>query len=246
MNFVIQDATRESRKLRLAIVGVAGSGKTRTALELGCGLGKNVIVIDTEGNKKNNGSASIYGKSKNKTIKIDGPEFDFKCLVLPDYSPTTYINALKFIENLGYDVVIIDSLSHAWFGTDGALEQVNKEMARSGNRNSYAAWRNVTPMHNALVQTILNMDAHVICTMRAKERYGQEEDEKGKTKIKKMGIEAIQREGMAYEFDMYAIMDLDHNFIVEKSRVGFDGAVINKPNGDLAKKLLEYLGCEDD
>lgn len=230
MAFVFRKATKKQRKLRLGLAGPSGSGKTYTALSIGTNLGKKVALIDTEGSPESGGSAELYADY-----------FDFDCVVLPSYSPTTYMEAIKSACDEGYDVIIIDSLSHAWFGTDGALELVNKEMARTGNRNSYAAWRNVTPMHNALIQTILHSNAHVICTMRSKEKYVQEEDERGKTRIRKMGMEAIQRDGMGYEFDMFADMDVDHNMIINKTRIGLDGDVINKPGKDLAKKLLDFL-----
>lgn len=230
MAFVFRKATKKQRKLRLGLAGPSGSGKTYTALSIGTNLGKKTALIDTEGSPESGGSAELYADF-----------FDFDCVVLPSYSPATYMDAIKSACDEGYDVIIIDSLSHAWFGTDGALELVNKEMARTGNRNSYAAWRNVTPMHNALIQTILHSNAHVICTMRSKEKYVQEEDERGKTRIRKMGMEAIQRDGMGYEFDMFADMDVDHNMIINKTRIGLDGDVINKPGKELAKKLLDFL-----
>lgn len=230
MTFKFQKATKKKRKLKLALAGPSGSGKTYSALAIGCNLGNKVALIDTEGSPESGGSAELYADF-----------FDFDCVVLPSYSPATYIDAIKAAAEEGYDVIIIDSLSHAWFGAEGALEQVNKEMARSGSRNSYTAWRNVTPLHNALVQTILHTNAHVICTMRAKEKYVMEEDERGRSKVKKMGMEAIQREGMSYEFDMFANMDADHNLIVEKTRIGLDGDVIHKPGKELAKKLTDFL-----
>lgn len=230
MSFTFRKATKKQRKLRLALAGPSGSGKTYSALSIGCNLGKKVALIDTEGSPESGGSAELYADY-----------FDFDCVVLPSYSPTTYIEAIKAACDEGYEVIIIDSLSHAWFGSEGALEQVNKEMARSGNRNSYTAWRNVTPLHNALIQTILHSNAHVICTMRAKEKYVMEEDDRGRSKPKKIGMEAIQRDGMGFEFDMFADMDIDHNMIITKTRIGLDGDVINKPGKELAKRLLDFL-----
>lgn len=230
MSFVFRKATKTQRKLRLALAGPSGSGKTYSALSIGCNLGKRVALIDTEGSPDSGGSAELYADS-----------FDFDCVVLPSYSPTTYIEAINAACDAEYDVIIIDSLSHAWFGSEGALELVNKEMAKSRSNNSYTAWRNVTPLHNALIQSILHANAHVICTMRAKEKYVLEEDDRGRSKPKKLGLEAIQRDGMGYEFDMFCDMDIDHNMIVTKTRIGLDGDVIKKPGKDLAIKLLTFL-----
>lgn len=230
MSFIFRKATKTQRKLRLALAGPSGSGKTYSALSIGCNLGKRVALIDTEGSPDSGGSAELYADS-----------FDFDCVVLPSYSPTTYIEAINAACDAEYDVIIIDSLSHAWFGSEGALELVNKEMAKSRSNNSYTAWRNVTPLHNALIQSILHANAHVICTMRAKEKYVLEEDDRGRSKPKKLGLEAIQRDGMGYEFDMFCDMDIDHNMIVTKTRIGLDGDVIKKPGKDLAIKLLTFL-----
>ncbi|MBP8122147.1 MAG: AAA family ATPase [Caldilineaceae bacterium] len=59
------------------------------------------------------------------------------------------------IEELGkqYDVVIVDSLSQAWSGKDGALDQVDKAAAKAFN-NKYAGWRDVTPKHNDMINAI--------------------------------------------------------------------------------------------
>ena len=47
---------------------------------------------------------------------------------------------------------------------------------------------------------------------------------------------------MEYEFDIVADMDLEHNFIVSKTRCrALDGAIINKPGVELAKTILDWL-----
>ena len=43
-------ATKEKAKLRLAVFGVSGSGKTFSALRIAKGLGGKIAVIDTERN----------------------------------------------------------------------------------------------------------------------------------------------------------------------------------------------------
>src|SRR5690606_13915360 len=131
--------------------------KTYTALQLAKGLaGPNdrIAVIDTENN-----SAALYAD-----------EFEFDVLNLDTFSPEVYIQAIRAAEAAGYDVLIIDSLSHAWMGKEGALEQVDKA-ARRYQGNTYAAWRDVTPMHNALVEAMVRCKCHLIVTMRAKTEY---------------------------------------------------------------------------
>ena len=54
-NMGFKKATKAAAKLRLGLIGPAGSGKTMTALRVAHGLGGRVAVIDTE-----RGSASLY------------------------------------------------------------------------------------------------------------------------------------------------------------------------------------------
>lgn len=206
-------AKRESLYGRIALCGPSGSGKTYSALRLASTLGNKIAVIDTE-----YGSASRYAD-----------RFDFDVLELDEHSPMKYVNAIDLAQSSGYDVIVVDSLSHAWAGQDGALELADKETARSKSGNSYVAWRNVTPLHNKLVNKILSCEAHMICTMRTKTEYSQERSESGKLTVKKLGLAPVQRAGIEYEFDIVADVDVDHNFIVSKSR--FDEVsdmVVNK------------------
>lgn len=218
-------AVKRKAKLRIGLVGPSGSGKTYTALRIAKGLGGKVAVIDTE-----HGSASLYAD-----------QFEFDVLELTSFGPDTYSDAITAAVNAGYDVVIIDSLSHAWMGKDGALEQVDKAAARSQG-NSFAAWRTVTPKHNRMIDTITAAGAHLIATMRSKTEYVIEEDSRGKKVPKKIGLAPVQRDGMEYEFTVVGDMDHEHRWCVTKSRVSvLADAVIEKPGEDVAKTLLDWL-----
>jgi hypothetical protein len=225
-NFTFQKATKQQSKLRLAIDGPSGSGKTYTALSVGSHLGERMAVIDTE-----RGSASLYSDI-----------FSFDVLNLETFSPLTYAEAIRAAVTAGYDVIVIDSLSHAWMGKDGALEQVDKAAKRSSSGNSFTAWKDVTPMHNEMVDTILQAPVHIIVTMRTKTEYVIEKGDNGKSTPRKVGMAPIQRDGMEYEFTVVADMDLENNFIVSKSRCStLSGAVIKKPGKDVADILLKWL-----
>jgi hypothetical protein len=116
------------------------------------------------------------------------------------------------------------------------------KIADSGQGNSYTAWRKITPEHNALVEAMLQSPAHVIATMRAKQDYVQEKDEKtGKTTVRKIGLAPVQRDGMEYE--MTVVMDIDANHVANasKDRTGlFDGRYFT-PTRDTGRELLEWL-----
>lgn len=227
---MFQKATKHKALARIALAGPSGSGKTFTALNIAKHLGKKVAFIDTE-----RGSASKYADL-----------FNFDVLELDTFHPQKYIDAIKEAEVAGYDTLIIDSLSHAWMGKDGALELVDRVAKRSPSANSYAAWREVTPLHNALVDAMLECKMHVIVTMRSKTAYSQEKDDKGKTIIRKLGMEPVQRDGLEYEFDVCGDLDLDNNLIIHKTRCAkLTGYVINKAGKEIADILTEWLNVAE-
>lgn len=218
-------AERKKAKLRLGIVGPAGSGKTYSALLIAKGLGGRVAVIDTE-----NGSADLYANVM---------EYDVCTLEAP-YTVQKYLTAIDEAEKAGYETLIIDSLTHAWAGEGGLLDQQGK-IADAGRGNSYTAWRQITPLHNRLVEAMLTSKCHVIATMRSKTEYVLEADDKGRQVPKKVGMAPVQREGMDYEFTTVFDLSLTHNATVSKDRTSlFDGQIF-KPDEKTGKALLEWL-----
>lgn len=240
MGTMFKKATREKLKARIAIDGPAGSGKSYTALRFAFALAGpkgRVAVIDTE-----HRSASKYqGESP------DGIPFEFDTCELEHYAPTTYTGVIREAGKAGYDVLVIDSLSHGWEGTGGALDQVDRAASRSKSGNSFAAWRDVTPQHREMVETILACPCHVIATMRSKMAYEMETDAKGKVKPVKVGLKPIQREGVEYEFDVVADMDIDHLLTVSKSRCpALDGAKASKPDAVFLAPFVSWLAAGAD
>ena len=226
MAIQFRKATKEQLKLRMALIGPAGSGKTYSALNIAQHLGKRIAVIDTE-----HGSASKYAGL-----------FAFDVVELDSFHPQNYIAGIRAAEQARYDVLIIDSLSHAWMGKDGALELVDRAAKRSPSGNSFAAWRDVTPLHNQLIEAMLACQLHLIVTMRSKMEYVQDKDEKGRTQIRKVGLQPVQRDGLEYEFDVVADMDTSNTLIVGKTRCpSVAEAVVPKPGREIADTLLAWL-----
>lgn len=221
-------ASKKAARARVALIGPAGSGKTYTALAIGTRLGERVALIDSE-----RGSASKYSSGK---------PFDFDTCALESFSPLTYVEAIELADAERYDVVIIDSLSHAWMGKDGALEQVDRAAKRSNSGNSFAAWRDVTPQHNQLVDAMLGCRAHVIVTMRTKTEYVIQENDRGKKEPKKIGLAPVQRDGLEYEFDVVGDLDLDNNLVIGKTRCSaLKGALFHQAGEDVANILSGWL-----
>lgn len=219
-------ASKQAAKLRMALAGPAGSGKTYSALAVASQLGTRIAVVDTE-----RGSASKYADL-----------FKFDVLELESFHPDRYVEAIQAADAAGYDVLVVDSLSHAWMGKDGALEQVDRAAKRSQSSNSFAAWREVTPSHNAMVDAILASNLHIIVTMRSKTEYVLETNDRGKQTPRKVGMAPVQRDGLEYEFDVYGDLDQDNTLIIGKTRCSaLAGAVIKKPGEQLAKVLTTWL-----
>lgn len=223
-------ATKAQAKLRLGLIGPAGSGKTMTALRVAHGLGGRIAVIDTE-----RGSASLYAGER-------GLAFDV--LELETYEARHFIEAIADAEAAGYEVLIIDSLSHAWAGKGGILEFVDKAAKRSGG-GSFSGWRDATPLHNQLVDAILGAKMHIICTLRSKVEHVIEQVN-GKTQVRKVGLQPVQRDGLEYEFTVVGDVNQDHELIVTKTRAAFlKDAIVREAGEDLGKQLRAWLGSGD-
>lgn len=218
-------ASRTKKKLRMAIAGPSGSGKTYTALLLATELaaGGKVALIDTE-----RGSASLYSD-----------RFSFDTSELESFSPDLYMKAIQEAAEGGYAVLVIDSLSHAWFAQGGVLDQVNKK----GGNTFVDGWGKIgTPLQNRLMDAILGAPMHVICTMRVKSDYIVENNDKGKAAPRRVGLKEIQRDGVEYEFDILAQMDINNNMVIEKSRmIDLAGATFDKPDGKIATRIEAWL-----
>lgn len=226
-----QKATRKQAKIRIALTGPSGAGKTFSALLIASGIGKRIAVIDTE-----NYSASICAD------RTEGPlaGIDFDIVELdPPYTVAKYLANIEDAEKSGYDVLIIDSLSHAWAGEGGLLNKKSALDARGGN--SYVNWGQITPEQDKLVAKLLHCGVHLICTMRSKQDYILEMNDKGKQAPKKVGLAPIQREGMEFEFTTVFDLAMDHNAASSKDRTSlFDGQFF-KPTAETGKKIKAWF-----
>lgn len=227
----IRKAVRRKAKLRLGMVAPSGAGKTYSALQLAFGMGGKVGMIDTE-----HGSGDLYANLGDyDIINIEAP-----------YTVQKYRDAIAAFEREGYDVIIIDSLSHAWAGDGGLLDKQGK-IADSGRGNSYTAWRTITPEHNGLIDAMLRSPCHIIATMRAKVEYVIEKNDRGKDTPRKIGLAPVQREGMDYEFSVVFDIDSQHVAHASKDRTSlFDGQYFTITT-DTGKSLLDWLesGADD-
>jgi len=219
-------AQRKQSKLRLAMTGASGSGKTYSALLLAQGLGGNIAVADTE-----RGSAALYSHL-----------FDFDTVEIePPYQIKKWIDIFDSAVESNYNVLILDSITPLWSGEGGLLE-MKEQLSKHSGKNSFTAWADVTPLYNKFVERMLNANIHIIATIRAKAEYAMETDG-GRTVVKKIGLGPQFRDGIDYEFTTVFDIASDHSALVSKDRSGlFDAKtpfVIGKETGQKIGKWLE-------
>jgi hypothetical protein len=222
-------AQRQQAKLRLALCGPSGSGKTYSALQIARGLAPEgqIAMIDTE-----RGSGSLYA---------DLTAYDI-APISPPFTPKRYIELIQAAAAAGYQVLIIDSLSHAWTGEGGVLDMHDKAAAASRSGNSFMAWREVTPHHNALVDAILGAELHIIVTLRTKTAYEVVDSGKGKKEPIKIGLAPVQRDGVEYEFTV--VMDLSvegHVATATKDRTRLFDGLHFIPAPETGESLAQWL-----
>lgn len=217
----LRQSERKKAKIKMALQGSSGSGKSYSSLLLAQGLTNGdfskIAVIDSE-----NGSADLYahlGQYNVLTLK-------------PPFTPESYIKAIEVCEQAGMEVIIIDSISQSW------EELLDFHSSLAGN--SFTNWAKVTPRQNAFIDKILQADAHIIATMRTKQDYVLNQKD-GKFIPEKVGLKAVQRNDLDYEFTLVFDVDIKHFAVSSKDRTGL---FIGKPefiiNSNTGKKILEW------
>ena len=231
MAFIIEDAVREKAKARVAFDGPSGAGKTHSALLFAEGLapGGLVVVLDSE--------------QKSSCLEMNKPGIPkFKvCEITKPYSPDRYVEAINQIAGIGADVLIIDGISPEWAGPGGILDTVDR--IQVGGQNKMAAWRTMTPKHNAFIDAMLQFPGHLLVTMRSKTEWDMEKKDGGKITPKKLGLAPTQREGIDYEFTV--VFDIDqeqHYAISSKDRTSlYDGKPPERITTQHGTLLLNWL-----
>lgn len=208
--FTKTTARREQVKLMVGLTGPSGAGKTLSALRMAYGITgdwKKIAFADTE-----NKSALYYaGERTGDWFHIDlNPQ-----KLEGGYNPNNWIRLIDFVEkDQAVEVLILDSISHEWEGVGGCLDIVD----RIGK--GFAGWKTVTPLHNKFIDKMRTSRLHIIATMRSKQDYVVEQNDKGKAAPKKVGTKATQREGTDYEFGIIFDVEMNHYATASKDRTG--------------------------
>jgi len=222
----LEKASRKKDKIKMALQGVSGVGKTYSSLLVAYGLCNDwtkISVVDTE-----NHSAELYAHLG---------AFNVVNLTAP-FTVEKYIQAIDVCEKAGMEVVILDSITHGW---ENLLEYHS-----SLQGNSFTNWGKITPRQNNFIQKILQSSLHIISTIRTKQDYVLNE-KNGRMVPEKVGLKSIQREGIDFEFTLAFDLDIKNNATASKDRTGlFFGQPENKLSVDTGKQIYEWCNSGAD
>ena len=217
----LRQSERKRAKIKMALQGSAGSGKTYSSLLLAQGLTNGnlskVAIIDTE-----NGSADLYAHLGNYNV----------ISLKPPFTSEQYVNAIEVCEKAGMEVIIIDSISHNW----DYLLDYHSSLAG----NSFTNWAKIKPLEKLFVDKILQSNAHIIATMRTKQDYVLNQKD-GKFIPEKVGLKSVQRDGIDFEFTLVFDLNIKHFAVSSKDRTGL---FMDKPEfkitSETGKKILDW------
>jgi hypothetical protein len=207
MTMEIRKAVRSSAPPLIGLLGESGSGKTYSALSLAKGIaGPNGrrLLIDTE-----NGRGELFA---------DDPTIGgYDVLPLePPFTSRRYFEAHQAGEKAGYDVIVIDSMSHEWEGLGGVLDQAGENEERTGKRGLHC-WNEPKREHNRMVLAMMRSRALTIVCLRGKYKSRQVGTGKNAQVVKDDALTAIQSEGFIFELTCSFALDREHKLSTVKA-----------------------------
>ncbi len=198
----IAPVTRSGIRLLISLYGLSETGKTLSALRLAAGIEPDPakrMLLDTEGGQR--GRAYVD--------HIDGG-YLYAHLTRP-FTPERYAEAINEIEARGVNLLVIDSISHAWFGEGGILDMV--EVANE--KNDMAKWARPKRRLAKMTGRLLSSDLHVILCSRAKQPL-IEEFVDGRKKLVPGPVVPIQEKSLRFDMTIMAQMLGDGEFTIGK------------------------------
>lgn len=241
-SFKMTTAERERLKFSAMFMGATGSGKTVGALITAKGLVKAkhpelddtsadfwklIGILDTEHNRsKVYANTSIGGDYIGNFLHV---EFE------PPYDVQSYLDGVEYLKGAGCEVIIIDSITHAWDDAGGILD------LHANMGGQFATWQKINPIIKKLYFALTaDQDVHIITTVRSKIKYEAAASETGKMKVSKIGLKPIMRDDFEYEVLTALHFDEDHKVSVIKDNTHiFENEV--KLTSDYGKSLHDYL-----
>ena len=226
MKFKAVEAVREKIAVKIALMGASGSGKSYASLRLATGMLDEMEKIDGKRGK------ILLANTEGSRGRYYANEFKYDIVDLePPYNPELFIDLINYAVDEKYSVLIIDSSSAEWEGKGGCLE-LQQQLG-----GKYQDWAKVSPRHDRFIDTLALSPIHIIATMKGKDQYEVDKDDRGKVSVKKLGVGAKQREGFEYNFT--CTFNIDRDSHIAKSEK--DNTHIFEREGDVL--LSEAFGA---
>jgi len=222
----LQKASRKKASIKMSLQGPSGSGKTYSSLLIAYGLCNDwsrIAVIDSE-----NHSSELYSHLGSYNVfQLSAP-----------YTPERYVQAIEACGQAGMQVIIIDSISHEW--------EYILESHAGMTGNSFTNWQKIGLRHKAFIQAVLNAKAHIIVTTRTKQDYVLNE-RNGRMVPEKVGLKAVQREGLDYEMTLVFDLTMKNTATASKDRTGlFFGKPEQKLGADTGRLINQWCNAGND
>lgn len=199
--FNVEKATREKIAVKIALMSPSGGGKSYGALRLATGMVDEMKKTNTLNGT--NGKI-LFANTEGPRGRYYADEFNYDIVDLePPYNPELFIDLINYAVDEKYSILIIDSSSAEWEGRGGCLEL----QQQAGGK--YQDWKFVSPRHEKFIDTLAYSPVHVIATMKGKDQYEVEKDDRGRVSVKKLGVGAAQRNGFEFYFTTTFNIDRD-------------------------------------
>lgn len=229
MTIQFKPAVRTRVFLKILIKGPTNGGKTFGALHIAYGLAPGKIAL---------------ADSEHDRSLFYSDVIPFQHAQIDSFHPKAYIAVINAAVEAGFEVLILDSLSHCWLDVLARKDAYDKANPRS---NQWTNWALFGEEWDDLLRTILEAPIHIICTARAKMAHEQVE-QNGKKSVVKLGLAPQLRENTEYEFalcfDVETTTDNRHPAQVSKDNTGVfsePGKVWDLADGTVPALLRQWM-----
>lgn len=202
---LLKKAVNQTAAAKIGIYGEAGSGKTRTAMEIAVGFakltGRPIAFFDTEG-----GSDFMVRIAQQHNVEL---------LTAKARAFAALMEFVKEATELGA-IGIVDSISHTW---DDLRQSYEKKLKRTKGLEIWD-WGVIKPQWAEFTTAYLTSPIHMIVCGRAASVYEQVwNEEKGKNEVQVVGSKMKTEKETAYEPSLLIEMERAPQRMVEESGV---------------------------